>query len=117
MHRDPGAIQSGGPGTCKVSNHLSLWAMEAVERARLAALARQALGKAGATPGRALATAEALVSAQADGKDAHGLARLESVVASLESGEADGRTFFFKTSAYPCFLDGSTPTNPRDYKI
>lgn len=65
--------------------------MAAVDRARLAALARQALGKAGATPGMALATAEALVSAQADGKDAHGLARLESVVASLESGEADGR--------------------------
>ncbi|WP_244408909.1 Ldh family oxidoreductase [Roseomonas fluvialis] len=53
-------------------------------------LARSALAIAGANPGMAAATAQALAAAEATGQPGHGLSRVPQYAAFLRNGRADG---------------------------
>ena len=75
-------------------------------------LAQCCLRNAGAIEPMAIATADALVAAQADGQVGHGLARLTSYCAQLQSGKANG-------SAQPITneISGSTITIDAGYGL
>jgi (2R)-3-sulfolactate dehydrogenase (NADP+) len=57
----------------------------------LVRIARGALERAGASPGAAASTAEALVAMDAQGLDSHGVARVPQYVGHLRNGRIDGR--------------------------
>lgn len=65
--------------------------MTTVSMETLAALARDALVRAGARDEMARSTAQALVAAQAQGLASHGLVRVAQYAAHLRNGRADGR--------------------------
>ena len=81
--------------------------MTAVTLQRLETLAQQALANAGASSVMAVATARALVAADAQGLASHGVARVAQYAAHLKKGRANGRAspHSVHETASACLID------------